>query len=1602
MKKVLLSTLRIVRNVLIAIALLVLFGLWVLRTDWAQRRLLPYVTEVLKDQLGVPVEIGHLDLDLPAQVVVRDAVMRDQQGQKMFAAQEVRVSLMSFSLWDLLFRSSEPKRLRISRLQLIQPEAHLYRRRQDSSMNLDFLRGSNDTTSGPPLALDLEVPEIWIRGGIFSYVDSTKSDTVLAERGRVNFANLYVRRINGDFSFHLLPDQTMQAGIRRFTATEEYAMLYLNELATDAEIQPSADSTGRLRIGLENTRLRAGRTRLDFDGELRDARPDSVVSGFTPAFRADFRPSVFDFSTLNYLLRQPLPMRDPVRLRGLVMGDLEQIRSDSLHIGLYERTELHLGVELAEYTDADALRYNLDIYEGQVQFEELGRFLPGIDIPLAGLARLRGEVIADLNLLRTRNLVVDYGEQTDLLVRARLYDYTKGDDLFMDIRFKDSHLAFREVRALLPSMQLPGELDQVGRTEINGKFMGGISQFLLDAQLVSPMGEVDANLQLTLPPKVPDLAYDGWLKTRNVNLLPLQADLGFALPRLNFDGKVRGQGTEFGTMNADIDGTFTDTEFEGYVFDLVQTDTIKIRGSTIDGEINLQDAEGDARLQFTVLLTDSVREVELEGGVENIDLAHYAILPDDSVLFTSRVSVAARGDSVEEFTGRVELLNMALVRQRTPDSLYLSDFLIDSRLSERHEHNITLESSLFHMGLRGDFNYGKAWALTQRLTKEIGLYIQNNDTAIANYYAQKILEPADVRMWDTIRTKHELNDLLAFFRAPVYVMPNTEAIFYLEHGITDMVDVKISSDSLGFSSASLIGNTVTLNVIKDGSMNELLLSADANSDTVAIGSNLRFEDVILRPEGDNRKLDIYLVASQSELGNTYRVQSQTEFQKGGVVTTKVLPAVSELKVKGKVWKFAEGNSIKRTFGTLSPSQLTEGMDSVISRYRIQNLNLSNSGQTIRINGEVSKDITQGLNVQLADVRIHSLLEILEQPGDYDGRISRGRVTGINLLGKRPTLGWNLEVEDFKYQPGDSIGVRFRGGWPQDSRGEIMGLELEAGHWGKDSLVVKGDYNVVRDSLDLTAEPSSVLLSWTEPLVTGVLSDMQGRVKLNSFTVRGPLTQPNMQGKLHLVDAGFKADYLNNVFRLSNDTIEFNNEEINIKGLAVRDTFGGTAEIDGQLRLEDGDFIADIHLFPIKKLTVLDTRKGQNPDFYGHVVLEGDSARVTGPVTKPLLEAWVNTGDSCWLDIPLSDYTSASRLDFVNFVRENEGRVDSAKMDLGGFQLRLLVNARENAKVRMIFDEKTGDIIEARGSGAISMDINEDGDFLMSGPYTVSKGQYLFTAENIINKKFTVENGGTIVWSGDPYDAQVNLEALYAVTADVTALIPTATSKVPIDIVMRMTGSLMQPEINLDLRPQSDVSSATGLDSYFRSIQYDQQELNKQVVSLMLFGRFTGQSTGSNNVAGAGVTSSISELISNQVNYWISQAFDNANLGLEVNTNEFQDVELALRASLFNNKVTVERDGALVSNNNSGFSIGDVSVQVKVLPASDSARANPQAGQLIVEIFNREDITLNTANNVSRGTGLFYKKDFDRFSDLFGKREKTTSRRGKRSEVEVEE
>lgn len=319
---------------------------------------------------------------------------------------------------------------------------------------------------------------------------------------------------------------------------------------------------------------------------------------------------------------------------------------------------------------------------------------------------------------------------------------------------------------------------------------------------------------------------------------------------------------------------------------------------------------------------------------------------------------------------------------------------------------------------------------------------------------------------------------------------------------------------------------------------------------------------------------------------------------------------------------------------------------------------------------------------------------------------------------------------------------------------------------------------------------------------------------------------------------------------------------------------------------------------------------------------------------------------------------------------------------------LQLEATPDAEIQLIFDSKVGDVMRGNGTGNLRMLISQAGDFSMYGDYNILAGDYLFTLQNIVNKRFKIQSG-QIQWAGSPYDATININAKYNLRASTFDLIPDSSnrSRVPVEVLLQLKNNLMSPDVVFNVNvPNATPAVRTSLSS----ILGNEREMNRQVFSLLVLNRFSppeGKNTSEESGSGNAVGQNLSEFVSQQLSNWASQLSDKFNIGLNyrpgdaLNKDEF---DVSISTELFRNRVAVESNVGVANNSNQTSSIiGDFQVEFKI----------SKDGNLRAKAFNKTN-TNNLINNLNsqytQGIGVFYRKEFNTVSDLvetFRKRNK---------------
>jgi hypothetical protein len=333
-------------------------------------------------------------------------------------------------------------------------------------------------------------------------------------------------------------------------------------------------------------------------------------------------------------------------------------------------------------------------------------------------------------------------------------------------------------------------------------------------------------------------------------------------------------------------------------------------------------------------------------------------------------------------------------------------------------------------------------------------------------------------------------------------------------------------------------------------------------------------------------------------------------------------------------------------------------------------------------------------------------------------------------------------------------------------------------------------------------------------------------------------------------------------------------------------------------------------------------------------------------------------------------------------------------------IKMNLEVTPDAKVQIIFDSKVGDIMEGNGSSPnLNITLNKKGDFEIFGDYTIERGTYTFTLGNfLLNKSFDVENGGRILFNGNLKDAEIDLKANYLkLKAALSPILGDGdqqqyTKRIPVEPQMKLSGKLFNPVVGFDIYlPDADEQTR----AYLKNAISTEEELTKQVFSLLLMNQFVSMGTVS-NVASAtssrtsAITATTFEMVGNQISNWLSKLSKDVDIGINIrpgsNAISPQEAELALSTQLLGNKVVLNGNfdvrglGGSANTGTPGNTnqlTGDFDAELKLTE------------KLRFKVFNRFNDVYNTGglSPYTQGVGIFYNQDFNRFSDLFRKKAK---------------
>ena len=518
---------------------------------------------------------------------------------------------------------------------------------------------------------------------------------------------------------------------------------------------------------------------------------------------------------------------------------------------------------------------------------------------------------------------------------------------------------------------------------------------------------------------------------------------------------------------------------------------------------------------------------------------------------------------------------------------------------------------------------------------------------------------------------------------------------------------------------------------------------------------------------------------------------------------------------------------------------------------------------------------------------------------------------------------------------------------------------------------------------------SVILIWNllVRLGEGVITNIRGLLN-GSAQIKGDLRNPDISGLLSLNSAGIAIPYLNVDYNFGpNSTVRLYNQTFDFQNIQLTDVDMNTsATLDGTIKHQYwDDWSLDLDVDTNNnRFLILNTPFEEEILYYGTGYLNG-KGRIFGPTRALTIKVDGATAPGTSLKIPLSDVASVGDYSFINFIEKKDQRsfeVERTLKDYDGLELNFDLDVTPDAEVEIVVDQKTGSSLKGTGVGILLININTNGKFNMFGDFVVVTGTYNYRFGGVIDKSFTVKPGGSIVWDGLPLDAQLDMEAVYALNANPAPLLDNnsgVTRRIPTDVVVKLTGELERPTIDFNIE-------FPGTSSILKSeLEYKLQDPTveeRNAFFLLAQGTFVNEGSGLNQQA---VTGNLIQTASGLVNSLLSGGNDKFDFGfsLEQGTLDPSQVQTENRLGV---TVSTRISDRVLFNGRFGVPVGGVSETVVAGDVEVQVLLNEE-GTLRAKIFNRENEIqqfLADQTGYTQGIGLSYEVDFNTFNDLLRK------------------
>lgn len=1533
--------------------------------------------------LETDVTIDGVNISPFNQVVLTGVKIPDQSGGDLIKVDKVGAGI---SLYDLVVKG----KFVFNFAEIDGLHGTVTRPDKDSPTNLQFIIDKfKPKPNQPPKPYDIRINNAVLRNCDLAY-DVLNEPRRAA--GRFDPNHLKVTDLTADLVFPRIKNNDFVIDVNRLAFNEQNG-LELKNMSGKFKIDDTRAQISNLVVDLPGTHLAPSNTTFHYSS-LKNAINEIKIAPLDLKMEDNYITPA-DLKTFEPKLAQ---LDEPIHFTLDASSTFDKLDVRQLNVKA-RGIDLDVTGNATNYRSPNALALNLNHIDLIANGSELSRLTHNLAqlpsnvqnlIDKSGNIKLNGKNLS--TDLQHDNLVVDNlsldinngGVKLDLA--GNFHNLRNINDLQYDIRNIDlaaqsatvSQLA-QTATALPPRVQQL--LDKGGNIKLSGAATGSLNDVTAKAQLNTALGSVDFDGEIlgTNEKKI-----NGHISTRDLALgtiIDKPELLGSVTADATVDGIVMPDKAIVAKLKGDVDYI----DVKGYRYHNINAD-VAVDHNNYSGTLAVNDPNGKLDLNGNVVLDGPNSSYDFNLVAHNVNLAKMNIsrkysANDLNVKMEGRIT----GNDLNSLAGNVKVDDVSFINTNTGKGFHMSNFSLDAKRDGYPQH-IDINTDFLHGSVNGSFDFNTIVPAVKSIAAKCFPQFMQGHTPPTNgandFTFNFVIDPNDefedfvssyVKMPVKLIYKATIdgqfsernNTLNANVNLP-YLQQGNKII----EGTTVHLTKEENSDNVMLSAHTIFPN-------KKGN---IALNLDANAVNDCVDANLNWVF--------NRETDYHGNVNLSALmGRDHNGKFMTSVN---VNPTKVV-------INDTVWDVRQG-SLKYENGIIDVDQIEGACDD----------------QFIKIAGRLSHDPDDELKVALKNIHLDYIFETLKINHVNFGGVATGELVVADVFSGNPRLSTapKLHVDNLFYNGAAMGDAEIESHFDSENTGVVLGCDLSQSNG--EHTYINGEIFAAADSLYLEFDANKANVEFMKPFMEAFTDEVHGQVSGHAVLF-GNFKTIDLMGDIYAEDFSLKVGYTNTTYSCT-DSVHIRPGLIQFSDITINDRDKNKAKLRGWLKhdaFHNPEF--NFTVTDARNLLCYDITPAMNPDWYGTIYGNG-SAIIAGEPGEVRISVNMESAARSKFTFVLSDTKEAGEYNFITFrdrdkkdlpvamtdsieshndtvpeiVRQLAKKIENNQQQQSApthYSIDLQADITPQAEIILVMDPVGGDRIRAFGTGNLRINYNSiDEAFEMFGKYTLEKGSYNFTLQDIILKDFTIRDGSTISFDGDPYNAILDISAIYSLNANLSDLDDSFSTdrdinrtNVPVNALLMVKGGISEPELSFDLEFPTLSSDAY---RKVKSVISTDEMMNRQIIYLLALNRFYTPDYMQANKNNNEFTSVASSTISSQLSNLLGQISENWQISPNFRSNkgDFSDVEvnLALSSQLLNNRLIFNGNFGYRDNTyntrNSNF-IGDFDLEY-LLNRKGSIRLKAY------NHFNDQNFYVRDAMT-TQGVGVVFKHDFDR---LFNKKQ----------------